>query len=121
MLNNPLTKVHYLDSRVYNRFPFITKRLYSPVVISLEELALQLFHSNKVITSSVLNSILKYNNICVTDEKLKALLEIKPVEFSFPIFEYDKTKFDSLVGKSIYGDFKGVYVFTHNDRYVPKT
>ena len=41
------------------------------------------------------------------------MLKVEGVEFDLPITKYNQTMFDSLVGKSKYSGFVGVYVFIH--------
>ena len=49
------------------------------------------------------------------------MLKIEGIEFDLPITKKNQTMFDSLVGKSQYSGFVGVYVFIHKatgSRYV---
>lgn len=111
------------NSIIFHRCPYdyLSKVYYTRVVISPEILALEQIRSSKVVTSLTLNSILKNQNISVTAEKLKALLKIEGIEFDLPITKKNQTMFYSLVGKSQYSGFVGVYVFIHKatgSRYV---
>ncbi len=94
-------------------FNCLTIRYYSRALISLERLALEHIRSNKIITSLIINSILKNQNISVTPQKLEALLKIKGLEFDLSITKDNQTMFDNLVDKSRYSGFLEVYVFIH--------
>lgn len=83
------------------------------LAIKPEKLAIDHMRSGNVTTSLVLNSILKNQSISVTTQKLEALLKIEGVEFNLPITKNNQTLFDSLVGKSKYSGFVGIYVFIH--------
>lgn len=91
----------------------LATRNYIRLVYSPERLALEHMHSGNTTTSLVLNSILKNKKVSVTPQKLEALLKVIGVEFYLPITKNSKNLFDSLVGKSKYSGFGGVYVFTH--------
>lgn len=94
-------------------FNCLAARNYTHLVYSPERLALEHIRSGNIITSLVINSILKNQKVSITPLKLEALLKIKGEEFNLPITKDSKSLFDSLVGKSKYSGFAGVYVFIH--------
>lgn len=105
--------IPYNNMLARDPFNCLTIRYYSRALISPERLALEHIRSNKIITSLIINSILKNQNISVTPQKLEALLKIEGLEFDLPITKYNQTMFDNLLGKSRYSGFLGVYVFIH--------
>lgn len=105
-------EIHFLTTGTVTFNRLATKN-YTSLVHSPERLALEHMRSGNTTTSLVLNSILKYQKVSITPQKLEALLRVLGVEFDLPITKDSKSFFYSLVGKSKYSGFGGVYVFTH--------
>ena len=79
-----------------------------------EELALETLRGDKPVTTATINKVLAKQKLEVSEEKLKALLNVKGVEFDLPITKATQASFNSMVGKTAYsGGFAGVYVLTH--------
>lgn len=94
-------------------FNRLATKNYTSLVHSPERLALEHLRSGNTTTSLVVNSILKYQKVSITPQKLEALLRVIGVEFNLPITKDSKSFFYSLIGKFKYSGFGGVYVFTH--------
>lgn len=88
------------------------RRLYSDYLKGLNKLAIAHINSGIPTTSTIINKLLLNQNLSVTAEKLKKLLDVKGVEIEIPITEKGRTKLSLLTGKSAYRGFFGVYVFT---------
>lgn len=87
----------------------------------VEKLALDHMNSGNKTTHLVINKLLSNQGVSVSETKLQDLLIVKGVEFYLLITKESYDQFASLVGKSSYTGFAGVYVFTHkvsNSKYV---
>lgn len=96
---------------------FAVGRFFSstrPLAKNPESLAIEHMKSGQPTTSLVINKILSYQNIVVTESKLNQLLKVKGVEIDLPLYKDEDFKLLSeLTGKSEHSGFFGVYMFIH--------
>ena len=74
-------------------FNRLATKNYTNLVHSPERLALEHMQSGNATASLVLNSMLKYQKVSITPQKLEALLKVKGVEFDLPITKDSKSFF----------------------------